>query len=199
MNYTIADYDLKELGRGTFSSITCKVKGYWSRDTITIYIERGWNEKAEWKCRISYGSGGRDTKEVVSDMEAGRNFAEALTAMCNLADELMTSFYVNKLEAAYQDYRAELKAEAARKQAEIQALIDADEEMGVINASALLNTMIEKDYCRVNLFPRGCDRPKELYSSRRAKVTFYLDGNRISKADALAAMIKSSVRTSAVA
>lgn len=196
MNYTIADYDLKQLGRGTFSSITCKVKGYWSRDTITIYVERGWNEKAEWKCRISYGSGGRDTKEVVSDMEAGRNFAEALTAMCNLADEIITK--VDILEASYQEYKAEVKAEYERKQAEIQALIDADKEMGVEAARNLLNKMIEKGYCRVNLFPRGDDRPKELYSSRRANVTFYLQGNRISKLEALKALEQSSARTCCV-
>jgi hypothetical protein len=195
MNYTIDDYDIKELGRGTIASIHCKVKGYWSSHLITIYIERGYNEESVWNARISYGSGGRDSKEVGSDMEAGRYFAEALTAMCNLADELTSSFYAVKLEAAYQDYRAECRAEFEREQAEKQAKIEADEEMGMTLARNMLEIMQQRGHCRVKLFARGSDRPSELYSSRRANVTFYLRGNRISKLDALKALEHSSIRT----
>lgn len=193
MNYTIADYDLKQLGRGTFHSIQCKVKGYWSRDTITIYIERGWNEKAEWKCRISYGSGGRDTKEVVSDMEAGRYFAEALTAMCNLADEIITK--VDILEASYQEYKAEVLAECEREKAEKQAKIDADEKLGKDMASFLLNAMLEKGDCSVNLFERGSDRPTLVQCIRRNKTTFYIGTVRKAKGEVLAALEKASIRT----
>ena len=195
MNYTIADYDIKELGRGTIAFIHCKVKGYWSSDVITIYIERGYKEESAWNARISYGSGGRDSKEVGSDMEAGRYFAEALTAMCNLADELTSSFYKDKLEAAYQNYRAECRAEFEREQAEKQAKIEADEEMGMTLARNMLEIMQQRGHCRVKLYARGSDRPSELYSSRRANVTFYLRGNRISKLDALKALEHSSIRT----
>ena len=72
MNYTIAPFDIKEIGRGNYGSISCKVKGYWSSDTIRIYIQHGMFGSYDWSTSISYGSGGRDTKEVASDTEAGR-------------------------------------------------------------------------------------------------------------------------------
>ena len=193
MNYTIAPFDIKEIGRGNMFSVRCKVKGYWSSDTITIYIDRGYSPDPAWNARISYGSGGRDSKEVASDMEAGRYFAEALTEMCNLADAIMEQ--KETLEAAYQEYRAECRAEFEREQAEKQAKIDADEEMGMTLARNMLEIMQQRGHCRVKLFARGSDRPSELYSSRRANVTFFLRGNRISKLDALKALQHSSIRT----
>lgn len=195
MNYTIAPFDIKEIGRGTMFSIRCKVKGYWSSDTITIYIDRGFSKDPAWNARISYGSGGRDSKEVESDMEAGRYFAEALTAMCNLADELMSEDSKVALEASYQDYRAECRAEYEREQAEKQAKIEADEQLGMTLARSILEQMVTKDYCGVKLFARGSDTPRRLYSSRRSKVTFYLAGDRISKLEALKALEQASIRT----
>lgn len=198
MNYTIAPFDINGIGRGSMFSIHCSVKGYWSRDLITIYIDRGYDKTSAWNARISYGSGGRDSKAVVSDMEAGRYFAEALNAMCNLADELMSEDSKAKLEAAYQEYRAEMRAELERANAEKQAKIDADEELGMTLARNLLENMITKGNCRVNLFARGEDRPSELYSTRRANVTFFLRGNRVSKLDVLKALEHSSIRSAIV-
>lgn len=194
MNYTIAPFDIKEIGSGHSGSIACKVKGYWSSDTIRIYIQRGmFGSSCDWSTSVSYGSGGRDTKEIVSDTEAARYFAEALIEMCNLADAIMEQ--KETLEAAYQDYRAECRAEFEREQAEKQAKIEADEAMGMTLARNMLEIMQQRGHCRVKLFARGSDRPSELYSSRRANVTFFLRGNRISKLDALKTLEQSSIRT----
>lgn len=195
MNYTIADYTIESLGRG-MSSISCKVKGYWSRDTITLYVQRGFYGTADWKISMSYGSGGRDTKEVASDTEACRYFAEALVAMCNLADDLMLR--KDRLEDAYQAYAAEIKAENDRINAEKQAKIDADPALGTVKAKEIVGEMLAKQFCVANAFKRGADRPVKIELSTRAKAVFYINGVRTSRTDVVNYLAECSVRSAIV-
>ena len=197
MNFQVAEYDLNTLGRDAYASISCKVKGYWSRDSITIYLRRDYKEESAWNAQISYGSGGRDSKEVVSDMEAGRYFAEALTYMCNLADSII-SLHVDTLESAYQacveEYR---QAEKLARQAK-EAAINADKALGEERAKVIVNEMIAQKFGIASVFARGEDRPVKLEVKTLGSTTFYIAGSRVSKANAIERLASSSERSCAL-
>ena len=194
-NFTIADFDLNTLGTSSFGSISCMVKGYWSRDAITIYLRREYLGKDEgmWSTSISYGSGGRDSKEVKSDTEAARYFAEALVAMADLADELLTKADV--LEANYQRQMNEYKAaEKARQEAE-QAKIDADTALGSSKAKDLVMQLLTARNAYAKMFRRGSDTPISVTVTTREKTLFYISGSRISRNELILKLAESSNRT----
>ncbi len=194
MNYTIDAFDINTLGRSSTSSIACQVKGYWSSDIIRVYIQRGYiGNSRDWKVSVSYGSGGRDTKVVESDVEATRYFAEALIAMCDLAEQIIAQKDV--LEANYQAQAEEYRAQEEAARAEKQAKIDADPELGIEKAREIVGDMLVKGYCNVNMFERGADRPKLVSLITRGKSVFYIAGNRVGKADVVRALSTSSTRT----
>lgn len=194
MNYTIDSFDINTLGRSGMTSISCRVKGFWSSDTIRVYLQREYiRNGGDWKASVSYGSGGRDTKDVVSDTEACRYFAEALTAMCDLADQLIAQ--KDKLEAAYQQQAAELSAARTAAEQAKQAKIEADPALGLAKARAIVSDMLAKGYCTVSMFARGEDRPQNVSLITGAKSVFYINSNRVGKADVINALATASVRT----
>lgn len=195
MNYTIAEYDLAELGRSGMNSISCKVKGYWSNDSISLYVRRDlFGNSRNWTVQISHSSGGRDTKEVVSDTEAARYFGEALIAMCNLGDEILK--HKDVLEANYQKQVAEYQEEAARERAAKQAAFDADTAIGAERAREIVEQMALTGNGVVTLLDRGRDcAPNSLRVETRIKTIFYFNGNRISKQGAIMIVAASSARS----
>lgn len=194
MNYTIDSFDINTLGRSGMTSIACRVKGYWSSDTIRVYLQRDYiRNGGDWKASVSYGSGGRDTKVVESDTEACRYFAEALVAMCDLADFLIAQ--KDKLEAAYRQQADELAAARAAAELAKQAKIEADPAIGTAKARGIVGEMLAKRYCTVNMFERGADRPTLVSLVTGAKSVFYIAGNRVGKADVVAALSRASTRT----
>ena len=110
--FKIAEYDLVSIGRNGSGSIDVKVEGFWSSNPITLYIHRYWNV---WTVKVSNSSGGRDTEKVESDVVAYKNYAAALTAMCDLGVEIQKEF--PKMEAAYQVQREEYRQEREAKMA----------------------------------------------------------------------------------
>lgn len=195
-DFTIADYDANTLGTSNYSSIRCKVKGYWSSDTITLYIRRGYGKGPQWSTQISYGSGGRDTKEVESDTEAVRYFASALTAMADLADKI--EGMSDLLEA---NYRAEVERyrEIERKEREVrEAAIASDAPLGEERAKELIGQLLSKGMGTANLFDRGSDRARPVSVVTRGKTTFYLNGGRIAKNNLIAALSCASARSGLV-
>ena len=193
MNYTIDDFDIEKIGRGGMGFIPCRVKGYWSTDTISLYINRGWSDKG-WTIRVSYASGGRDTEVVESDVEATRYFAEALVAMCDLADKITASTDV--LEAAYQAKLKELAVEVAKERAEKEARIATDPELGVSRAREIVGEMLAKRYCTVAMYERGTTgRPVAVSLVTGAKSVFYIAGDRVSRQEVINSLAKASARS----
>ena len=91
MNAVAQDYTLEAIGRGDQTSISIKVKGYWSQSSITVYARADlFAEKGTWDFRISHILGGRDTDEVESDAQAARYFAEGMILAANIVDELQS-------------------------------------------------------------------------------------------------------------
>lgn len=196
-NFTIAAYDLSKLGAES-TSISCKVKGYWSRDLITVYVRREYmgKDKGTWNTTISYGSGGREPQEVKSDTEAARYFAEALVAMANLADELMTK--CDMLEANYQRQIEEYAAAEKARQEAKQAKIDADPVLGSDKAKDLVMQLLTARNAYAKMYKRGEDSPYCVTVTTREKTLFYISGSRISRNELVLKLAESSNRTAMV-
>ena len=128
--------------------IPYKVHGYWSSDSISIYISRSWVEQGAWEFKISHSSGGRDTTEVPGDEVAAYNFALAMMDAAVVVTKLKES-HIPAIEASYQEYRQrvldmELKlAEERRIAAEAEeARRLADPALGPYNAKVMIEKAI---------------------------------------------------------
>lgn len=195
-NFTIAPFTYHDIGR-TQRSIAVSVVGFWSRDPITIYCQRGWSEKREWKFSLSVSSGGRDTDVIKSDADAYINYGEALVAAAMVIKDLEAN--VDAIEAGYQEYVAELEAERARLDAEKQAKIDADLPFGNSRAVGLIASLLaDGRSALIKTFERGQDRPGSVSLVVGAKSVFYINTRRVGKADAVAYLAKCSARSALV-
>lgn len=149
--YTFNEWDVASIGAYGSGCITCKVHGYWSRDPMTLYVNRertNWgaarneaNEAAnyEWRFTMSHSSGGRDTTVVANDLIAEANFGRAMIALADVGYRLQQPDQIAALEAAYQ---IELKAREERQaalDAELTARIAADPAVGEHRAKALVD------------------------------------------------------------
>jgi hypothetical protein len=174
--FTIAPYTFNEIGRNQ-RSIAVKVVGFWSQDPISIYVQRGWSEKVEWKFSLSVSSGGRDSKVVASDAEAYTNYGEAIVAAASVIRDMEAN--IDLIEAGYQEYRAELAAEQARLEAEKQVRIAADEPIGKIRAKAIVAQLAAESALNthrevIREFKVRGDDEKRLFSAvTRDKTKFY--------------------------
>ena len=119
-----------------FVRIEYKVHGYWSRDTITLYIRRDIYEGGGWRISISTSSGGRDELEVKYDHDAVLNYAAALQDAATIAKSC--DLYFTGLEQGYQNYLFRLKKAEEEEQRQKQEKIDADPAMGLQAAELLV-------------------------------------------------------------
>lgn len=188
--YKIAEYDIDRIGRNGMGSVRCKVTGFWSGDSITLYISR--NFGSEWKITVSNSSGGRDTKEVESDMVAYKNYAAALSAMCDLGTVLEMNF--DKMEASYQVQREEDRKEREAQKAAEQAAIDADAPMGIVSATILVEEMTLTG-AYAHAYARGMDFPYLVECVRREKTKYYFGGSVIAKKALIAKLAEMSARS----
>lgn len=65
-----------------------KVLGFWPIDSITVRTFYEYDTRKASKADVSWASGGRDTIEEESGIEAAKNFANALKAAIKLAEKL---------------------------------------------------------------------------------------------------------------
>ncbi len=195
-NFEINASNIETSVRSGYARATVKVKGYWSGDSITLYLERGRFGSKEWGISISHSSGGRDTKEVQCDIAAETNFGQALVAIAQYARELKARF--PEFEAQYQEYVAELKAESVRLAEVRDGRIAAYEPVGDAIAKNLADQLFFGQALKARV--RGWD---ESYStvtfskSLRGKTMFYVGGSVTSKKvfiSKLAEMSKSSIQ-----
>lgn len=196
MNYQISDTSIEQLGSQRRTSVSCKIKGYWSSDSITLYVNRSYSS-ADWEVSVSHSSGGRDKKEVASDVEASRYFAEAMIAMCDVADHILSQ--KDRLEAAYQAQLAEYRAEIEKERAEREAIIAADEELGETRAKEIVDQMVTNGNCVVEVFKRGEARAIRYEVKTYNNTMFYNNyDRRVSKAEVIAVLSSASVRSKIV-
>ena len=186
--------DVAKIGNSGYGRVTGKIHGYWSHDSITLYIQRDTFGSKKWRVTLSHSTGGRDTKEVASDLDAEINFGQALIAMAQFGKEVEQRF--EELESFYQ---ARLEADRiARKAAEeaTRAKIEADTPLGIRAAEV----MIALALCGkvINVYKRGDTDPEPLTARMRAKTSFYFCGMRMAKKKVLDILANSSNRTAVV-
>lgn len=194
MQYEIKPYDINEIGRNGHGSIRVSVVGYWSGESITAYIDRGYSDEKSWKFKIGHSSGGRDTKEVASDIEASRNFGAAMIALADVLDSLQNSQTMALLEESYQAQRATDRAEHAAERAAKQAEFEADTPLGEEAAKRLVHQLVEKGQ-PISIFRRGEDRPYHASVIIREKTKLYYAGSPIARKALISLIAMSSKRT----
>ena len=188
--YQIAEYYFEQIGRSGMGSVRCKVTGFWSGDSITLYANRQFNEG--WNFKLSNSSGGRDTDEVADDMDAYKNYAAALDAMCAVGKCLRND--VAKLEAAYQAQREIDKAEHLAERAAQAAAFEADAPLGLEAAKQLVDEMASAGKF-VRAFRRADNWAINVTVARREKTKFYLAGEPIAKKALIEKLAEFSYRT----
>ena len=188
----------EEIGRNGGASIRFKVKGFWSSDTIRIYVDRKYG--TTWYISLSNSSGGRDPKEVADDAEAYINYGQALIAAGEFAKKLQESF--PEFEKFFQIRRAELAAEYEAEEVAKQAAFDADEALGEDAAKKLMNTLVtDVTYGKSSMivaYDRGEYTKKNIQVTTNGNTTWTIRGNRVSKAEVIKHLTTSSVRSTIV-
>lgn len=147
---------------GSGFSFGVKVKGFWSSDSINVYINRSIladensviGFSSAYKISVSHSSGGRASKEVADDVEAEQYFGEALIGVTKfIREEIQPRFAL--WERLFQEERAaeRLAVETAKK--EQQAKIDADPAVGEQQAKVYAHMLRGAVINEVVLYDRG--------------------------------------------
>lgn len=196
-NYTIEKFDISRSSNRLVSRV--KVKGYWSSDSITAYINREmrWDSNysattPEWKVSMSHSSGGRDTKEVADDLEAELNFAEAMTALALYVRDFLST-NLEKLEAAYQAEILEMKQREADRLKEIAERIAADALLSKDTVDNLLAALTYRT--QIKAYSLGGTRPVYITLANNNNKTYRLNGERVAKRRVLEVLNSASIRT----
>lgn len=200
--FTITSKSIEEqvIDYGYFS-ITYKVAGYWSRDTIRIDGCR--NHKEGWNVDVSHGFGGFDEKSDWTRLDAMRNFANTLLAATEMATEISSN--TKNLNDCYKRHIDIINARAAEENAAEEARIA--KELAIIEAKAaqemewtLDKTAAQQVISRIENGARnsyrttfvkfrkaGHKKIESLFCSETAngKASYYLDTSRIAKRNAL--------------
>lgn len=198
MNYQVSEFTLGSIGQHGSGNINFQPKGYWSGNTISVYIRRNcFTAEGGWQANVSHSSGGRDTNEVETDMEAVKYFAEALLAASKCAEEIIAK--ADELEAAYQlqksKYHEEYLAERAAKEKRIAEDAPFGEEAARELIMQICDTTRSGSTQRINVYERGSETKNQIIISRRINVKLQLRGSSISRAAAISALAASSHRS----
>ena len=183
-NFTITPYDLEDIGRNGYGSINCKIQGYWSSNPITLYINReGWSSKTpQWNVTMSHSSGGREPKEVASDMEAAINFADAMRELAIIGRDLLLT-YGDTLESFYQQQCEVYRIQREAERDALAAKVEADPAMGVLVASDIVAQMAAgRMPSDMTFYERGSDvRAVIVQVVIREKTRFFVNKQSVSK------------------
>ena len=206
--YTIAAYNLEEMGARGRGHVAVKVQGYWSQDPITIYVRRespNWRNESmyEWQVDISHSSCGRDKDVVASDIDAATNFGMALIAAGAEARVILAQH--ETIERAYQAQREVNRQERAVVEAQRQERIAADEVLGEDVAGTMIGMAIAtaqttRDDVTINAFDRGADTLQRLTvrRTRSGMMTLMWGVSRVSRQEAITKLAASSNRSTTV-
>lgn len=193
--FTTSDWSAEtfESGHGT---VSYKVDGFWSRDTVTVRMSRrsAWtDDDVDWVADISWSTGGRESGYDV--IEAARNHACAVNHAVMVAGELVKM--KPELEAAYQAYAADAKAQRERELDEQRAKVEADDPIGEGKARVIAEYLVAEGG-RLEVIERGAEghRRGETVTARVGdKTVFYYAGSRCSKRNAINLIADLSARS----
>jgi hypothetical protein len=166
-------------------SINVKVEGFWSSNSLTLYVKRreNWRDEgtpAKWEFEISRSSGGRDPKEVEDDLVASTNYAYDMLKLVDFARSLS----VDELEARHQYFVAQWREKDRLEKEAAKEKFDADCVMTEAEAKVAVARLIsDENVDSMNVRLRGNDN--EIKFSREetcmGRVTLRMGGTRISR------------------
>jgi hypothetical protein len=138
--FTIGSYEIK--GFNGRLSIPISVYGYWSSDMIHINIRTEYQNNDVLDISVGYATGGRQENELEDDIQAVRNFGDALIAASILAEKLrgQSAKFISE-HKKYKKNREDQKVkalEASRKR------VAADTHIGYVSAENIVLTMRAK-------------------------------------------------------
>jgi predicted ATP-dependent endonuclease of OLD family len=182
-----------------YARISYNVKGYWSHDVITVYVQRNWCVDEEgYEYTISNSSGGRDQKQVALDEDAILNFAGALVHAAETIKYIRTQEH--RLTEAYNKYTKMLREaeEAVRRKKEEKK--EADARIGKYRAEVLTKQAIElaaaKGKATILARVRGEEYKLAFVVNYGMRASFTMPGNygkvRASRKDFIAALSEMS-------
>lgn len=190
--FQVSEYTARGIARGE-RNITVSVLGYWSRDPITVYVRRElFTSEIKWNITINHSSGGRDTDEVESDIDAEYNFGCALIEASKVARDIQN--LIPEIEAEYQVYKAELKAEYLAEEK-----IEADPAIGS-NASLKVAEMITHagadrgNDVTFMFYERDTERVVRVNVCKTHKTVFRVNGKAVSRNEVVELVSKCSAR-----
>ena len=163
MSFTI-NLNGRDLDESIGSGFTfgAKVKGFWSGESIRVYIIRTMFSdensanglSSEFKISVDHSSGGRSSKEVADDVEAEQYFGEALIGVTKfIREEIQPRLAI--WERLFQEERAAERAEIEAAKKEQQAKIDADPAVGAQHAKVYAHMLRGAVINEVVLYDRG--------------------------------------------
>jgi len=203
--YTINEYDLKEISRSGWGSISCRVHGYWSSDSISLIIRRETKYKDgdstfNWHVSLNHSSGGRDFKVVEQDTDASVNFAAALVAMASLGKSLIKQETVQCMELWYQEHIQEMKAQEAQDKIVRLKRYKEDTSYGYYRATDLVEGWHHHTHYgeKFRAYQRGTDVIVTFRIDKKINKTYWVSGNRVSKEKFLVQLADCSTRSTSV-
>jgi hypothetical protein len=193
------DFD-ERIAQGS-ATVSIQVHGYWSRDPITVYINREHfydDSEPKWVFKVSHSSGGRDTDKLPSHIEAARNFGNALVAASEFAESM--SLKIDEFETMYQYQMNSWKEEQVKERLAKEARIEQDNPLGVHKAKELINELINNRATLPGGFIKGMVRgePHMRYTftvKSYGNVVLYYSGSPVSKKEAIDQLSLLSNRT----
>ena len=180
-------------------SIGFRTIGFWSSENVTIRVSRRWFSDA-WDFSISSSSGGRNTGEVLSDVEAYLNKSFTLRSAALMLAELQKN--KDEFNQIYQQRCADILAEQEAANKNKQDRINTDPELFESVAKKLINDLKNNKIERIDVFERGSEEVSiEIRATVRpsGQVHFINKyGSRLSYSVLLDLLKKSSIRTNGV-
>jgi len=198
--HVVSGFSIEEIGRSGHGRITAKILGFWSSDSITLYIERqvSWNRdtlkssEAKWVASMTHSSGGRDPKEVQCDLEAEMNFSTAMRALVSIGRDII-NLHSETLEKEFQAERARFRAIEEERKAKKAAEIAADPAMGFYPAERKID-ILARTGTGFAYHKRGSDSVMTFSVQRREKTRFYVNNMAVSRKGAIMELSMLSAR-----
>lgn len=170
--YEISKYEINQVNDRF--SLPVKVRGYWSTDSIRLYVRRSY--EGVWYAELSHSSGGRDTNVVSDDLEAETNFGMALIAIAQEGRAILAQKDV--LESNFQRIREEQRASAEAEIKRQEALIAEDTALGEEKASELVKhiknimRMSNRFSADLSFYQRGSVNTDKFEVKQRQNISF---------------------------
>jgi len=198
--HVVSGFSIEEIGRNGRGQITAKILGFWSSDSITLYIDRevSWNKStfeasdAKWIAKMSHSSGGRDRKEVQCDLEAEMNFSTAMRALVSVGRDII-NLHSETLEKEFQAERARCREIEEERKAKKAAELAADPEMGFYPAERKID-ILARTGTGFSYYKRASDSVMTFSVQRREKTRFYVNNMPVSRKAAVEELSKLSAR-----